>query len=147
MIHTNIKAFILVMLTLSGMLLFSCAVKKSIALKHPLEIQGMPQCSECHTDWKASLDHRPDWIKKHQFFVPQQKQICDGCHAESYCFDCHAKKEEIKPSDMFKDAPERTLPHPGDYLNQHKIDGKLNPASCVPCHGRQNNERCRVCHR
>jgi hypothetical protein len=27
-----------------------------------------------------------------------------------------------------------------------RIDGRINPASCFPCHGRQNNERCKVCH-
>jgi len=147
MINTNIKALVLGILALSGTLLFSCAVHQSTARKHPLEVQGMPLCSECHTDGRASLDHRSDWIKKHKFFAAQQKQTCDACHAEAFCSDCHANKEEIKPSDKFKDAPERTLPHRGDYLNQHKIDGKINPASCVPCHGRQNNERCRVCHK
>jgi hypothetical protein len=147
MIKTKIKALILGLLALSGTLLFSCAVHQSVATKHPVEIQGMPQCSECHSDWKAALDHRSDYINTHKFYASQQQQACAVCHEESFCADCHAHKEEIKPSDKFKDAPERALPHRGDYLNQHKIDGRLNPASCVPCHGRQNNERCMVCHR
>jgi hypothetical protein len=142
------KLFIFAML--GGMLtviLFACAQTASIARKHPQEILGMPLCSECHTDWRASLDHGSDYIKRHKFYASQRQQACNACHAESFCADCHANKEEMKPSDKFKDTPERTLPHRGDYLTQHKIDGKINPASCFPCHGRQNNERCKACHR
>lgn len=146
---TNSKALILGILALSGILLFSCAVQRSTALKHPVEVSDTQMCSDCHTDWRASLDHlshRSDFIKKHKFYASQHKQACDVCHAESFCADCHTNKEEIKPSDKFKDAPRRTLPHGGDYLNQHKIDGRINPSSCVPCHGRQNNDRCKLCH-
>ena len=133
--------------SLLAVVLFACAQTASIARKHPQEITGMPRCSDCHADWRASLDHSSDYIKRHQFYASQQKQVCDACHAESFCADCHANKEEMKPSDKFKDTPERTLPHRGDYLTQHKIDGKINPASCFPCHGRQNNERCKTCHK
>lgn len=145
------KAFkMIVIVTLAmvlGMMLFACAATHSIAKKHPVDVPTMPLCSDCHTDWKTSLDHRPDYITKHKFYARQQEQTCNICHVESFCADCHANKEEVKPSDKFKDQPSRTMPHRGDYLNQHKIDGKINPASCFPCHGRQNNEQCRPCHR
>ncbi len=127
--------------------LVSCAVHQSMAPKHPMEVAAMPICSECHTDWRSAFDHRQDFLRTHKFNAGRQKQTCGVCHADSFCSDCHANKEEIKPSDKYKDAPGRSMPHRGDYLNQHKIDGKINPASCFPCHGRQNNERCRVCHR
>ena len=55
--------------------------------------------------------------------------------------------EESKLSGSYNDAILRFTVPDGDHLNQHKIDGKLNPASCFPCHGRQNNERCKQCHR
>ena len=128
-------------------LLFACATTASLPAKHPLEVQGMPLCSDCHTDGRTSLDHRQDWNSRHKFQAAQQQRTCELCHAQSFCADCHANKEELKPSDKYKDAPQRTMPHRGDYLNQHKIDGKVNPASCMKCHGRQNNERCRSCHR
>jgi hypothetical protein len=131
----------------AGLMLFACAAAHSVPQKHPVEVPTMPLCSDCHTDWKTSLDHRPDYITKHKFYATQQKRACDICHVESFCADCHANKEEIKPSDKYKDQPSRSMPHKGDYLNQHKIDGKVNPASCFPCHGRQNNEQCRACHR
>ena len=127
--------------------LFACATTTSLPTRHPMEVTGMPVCSTCHTDWRTAMDHRQDWIARHKLSAAQQKRTCELCHAQSFCADCHANKEELKPSDKFKDAPQRAMPHRGDYLNQHKIDGKLNPASCFPCHGRQNNERCKTCHR
>jgi hypothetical protein len=39
------------------------------------------------------------------------------------------------------------MPHRGDYITQHQIDGRINPAPCFRCHGRRNNERCAECHR
>lgn len=116
--------------------------------RHPVEVSSPVICSNCHTDQRAMLDHGSDFAaKRHKFYAAQNGQACGLCHREAFCADCHAHKEELKPSDKYRDAPERTLPHRGDYLNQHKIDGRINPSSCFPCHGRQNNERCRVCHR
>jgi len=117
-------------------------------LKHPMEVEAPVMCSQCHSDWRASMDHSAEFGGlRHKFSARQNKQTCGLCHVESFCADCHGAKESLKPSDKYKDAPERALPHRGDYLNQHKIDGRINPASCMKCHGRQNNERCRVCHK
>lgn len=124
----------------------ACAGTASIARKHPVEMDKAPICADCHTDWRAAMGHTPDFAVRHKFYAVQQRQVCNGCHAESFCADCHANKEELKPSDKFKDSPGRVMPHRGDYLTQHKIDGRLNPVSCFPCHGRQNNARCKVCH-
>ncbi len=125
----------------------ACAQTASIATKHPVEVERMPICSDCHTDGRSALSHTADFVTRHKFYAMQQKQTCTVCHRESFCSDCHAHKEELKPSDKFKDEPDRAMPHRGDYLTQHKIDGRINPASCFPCHGRQNNERCKTCHR
>ena len=132
---------------LLGTMILACAQTASMATKHPVEVANMPLCGDCHTDWRSSLSHTADYGTRHRFYAAQRRQTCLLCHRESFCADCHAHKEEIKPSDKYKDSPQRAMPHRGDYLTQHKIDGRLNPASCFPCHGRQNNERCKVCHR
>jgi len=117
-------------------------------LKHPMEVDAPAICSECHQDWRSSLDHTAEFGKfRHRFMAQQNKQACDLCHVESFCSDCHAHKDQLKPSDKYKDSPERALPHRGDYINQHKIDGRINPAACMKCHGRSNNERCKTCHK
>ena len=134
-----------ILLALFG--LYACAHTASIATQHPVEVTGFPICSDCHTDARAALDHTSDYAARHRFYAEQQSGTCQVCHKESFCSDCHTHKDELKPSDKYKDSPERTLPHRGDYLNQHKIDGRINPASCMKCHGRSNNERCLTCHR
>ncbi|MBJ6726924.1 cytochrome C [Geomonas sp. Red875] len=127
--------------------LVACAGTTTVARVHPEAVTGMPDCTECHQDSWGAFNHKaPDFMLKHKVFA-NSRQACASCHAEAFCADCHAHKEEIKPSDKYKDAPERFLPHRGDYLAQHKIDGRVDPASCVACHGRQNNEGCKRCHR
>lgn len=128
--------------------LHACANTSSVARIHPEAVKGLVDCTECHSDSWGAMNHQAvDFYKKHRFYAGTSRQACAACHQESFCIDCHAHKEEIKPSDKFADSPERSLPHRGDYLSQHKIDGRVNPASCVKCHGRQNNERCVSCHR
>ncbi len=143
----KIKGIILLLLAVLALSLFACAHTQSMVSKHPTEVEGMPICSDCHTDWRASMNHTSDFYTRHRFSASQNQQACSVCHKESFCADCHAHKEELKPSDKYKDSPQQDMPHRGDYLNQHKIDGRINPASCFPCHGRQNNERCKVCHK
>ncbi len=140
------KLTLLLLLLLSVSVLYACATTASMAAKHPADVET-PVCSQCHSDWRSSMDHSEDWGTRHRFSAQQNSRACNVCHSEAFCSDCHAHKEELKPSDKYKDDPARMLPHRGDYLNQHKIDGRLNPAACFQCHGRQNNERCRVCHR
>jgi len=127
--------------------IYACAHTGSMATVHPVEVTGFPICSDCHTDWRAALDHTSDYADRHRFYAEQQSQACGVCHQESFCSDCHAHREELKPSDKYKDSPERTMPHRGDYISQHQIDGRIDPASCMKCHGRTNNERCLACHR
>ncbi|QEM68542.1 cytochrome C [Geobacter sp. FeAm09] len=143
----NSNLILIPALGLTMSILYACANTASVARVHPEAVTGMPDCTECHADSWGALNHKaPDFMAKHKIYAGS-KFACASCHQESFCADCHAHKEEIKPSDKFKDSPERSLPHRGDYLSQHKIDGKVDPASCVKCHGRQNNEGCKTCHR
>ena len=142
------KILILLMVPLMALLLVACANTKSGALIHPEAVTGTPNCTECHTDAYAAMNHQAvDFFKKHSVFASNARRACASCHAESFCTDCHAHKEELKPSVKYTQQVERTLPHRGDYLSQHRIDGKINPASCAKCHGRTNNERCLTCHK
>jgi len=115
--------------------------------KHPVELAASPLCSECHTDWRASMDHDRGFAERHRFLAAQRGETCHACHEVSFCADCHANKEELKPGDKYKGEPARFFPHRGDYMTRHRIDGRINPAACYRCHGRSNNARCRACHR
>ena len=142
------KIVIMSTLLLMLSLLYACANTNSLPRVHPEDVKTLPNCSECHTDSWGAMNHRaPDFIAKHRFYAASSRLACSSCHQESFCSDCHTRKDEIKPSDKFSEQPDRWLPHRGDYLGQHKIDGRINPASCVKCHGRQNNQRCATCHK
>src|SRR5512138_3854078 len=146
--RSSMRITILAFLAAAGMaVLAACAAHESMSQKHPVELTVMPICSTCHTDWRSALDHRPGYIDRHKNYARQRRQACNVCHAASFCADCHTNKEEILPSEKNRDAAGRTLPHRGDWLVQHRIEGKINPATCFVCHGRQNNARCKVCHR
>jgi hypothetical protein len=130
------------------------AAEKKIPETHPVELQEKPLCTECHTDDAsvaskpiAAFNHGNDWVSTHRFYAAQTQQLCNACHKSSFCIDCHAWKDELKPSDKYGESVDRWLPHRGDYLFQHRIDGKVDPTSCFRCHGRQNNRTCKRCHR
>lgn len=127
--------------------LASCAANQSLTIPHPEAVEGLPRCSECHDNELAAVDHDRGYIERHPAYAAQRSAVCAGCHGPSFCADCHGNKEELKPSDKYRDAPGRMMPHRGDYLTQHRIDGRVNPASCFKCHGRKNDWRCKSCHR
>jgi len=139
--------------------LMACSLispETSFAATHPQELgAGRPICSECHSSDVAkgaqkpyaAFDHTPTFVKDHRFQANQDSNTCAACHAQSFCADCHGGKVPMKPSTRFSDRPDLQSPHRGDFMAQHRIEGKMDPSSCYACHGRANNEKCAACHR
>ena len=134
-------------LLLAAVALAACAGPQSGSPAHPEKVEGAPICSSCHDAQRAALDHNADWMRAHGEAAVSERRACDLCHRASTCADCHGAKEEMRPSEKRKLRPGSDTPHRGDYLTQHRIDGRLNPASCFGCHGRKNEWRCQECHR
>ena len=122
---------------------------------HPEQLTaGQVNCSECHDDSQkgtmkplTAFSHTPAFKANHRFYAASDERLCTTCHKMSFCTDCHAVKTEIKPSILYGNRPDLTMPHRGNFMTAHKIEGKLDPASCYRCHGRANNQRCVACHR
>lgn len=117
---------------------------------------GRPICSNCHSSDVAkgalkpfaSFDHTAAFLKNHRYQANQDSNTCAACHAQSFCSDCHGGKVPMMASTKFGDRPDRdALPHRGGYLTLHRLEGKIDPASCYKCHGRSNNEKCLACHK
>lgn len=132
----------------------STAVERRIPDSHPIALTAAPRCTECHTEDTgvalkpiSTFNHSADFIRDHRFYASQSSRLCNACHKVSFCTDCHAYKDDMKPSEKYSGSPERWLPHRGDYLFQHRIDGRLDPTSCYRCHGTQNNRLCKQCHK
>jgi hypothetical protein len=69
------------------------------------------------------------------------------CHQPSYCDTCHGVGVELKPSLKNQTRTNRRMPHRGDYLSRHRIDGRMDPVSCLRCHAnRKTAKTCRPCH-
>ena len=141
-----------------GLVLAACAQMKalpSLPDSHPeaLAVGQQVDCSECHEDSgkgtmksMSAFSHSPSFVKNHRFLAANDNRLCETCHKVSFCADCHTNQVEMKPSIKYGNRPDREMPHRGNFLTVHKIEGKLDPASCYRCHGRGNNERCVACH-
>lgn len=138
------------------LLLAACAIFKpdaELPNRHPEELgRGNPDCLECHDPGPGRIDynafvHSLSWGREHRQAAYQNASVCTMCHQTSYCNDCHAAKVELKPSLKNQDETYRNMPHRGDYLTRHRIDGRINPTSCYRCHGNPKASRtCLPCH-
>lgn len=129
--------------------------RKEAPVRHPEELTGRDvNCLECHdNDLTGSLkpygafNHSNSFLLRHGSYAMQSRDICNACHGEPLCLECHASKDELAPALKRGDRPDLDLPHRGDYTVQHQIDGRVDPGSCVRCHGNRNDDKCIVCHR
>ena len=149
------KKFHVLSVVLFSFFVTACAMMKAgyvIPEQHPEKLgKGNPVCTDCH-DPKGEyvpfkrFNHTPYFTENHRLEANQASQICAMCHRESFCNDCHATNVELKPSIKNQTDTYRSMPHRGDYLSRHRIDGRVDP-SCIRCHGNpKTNTRCAPCH-
>jgi len=109
-------------------------------------------CTNCHEARGeklafGSFNHTATWLQSHRQQAIQHEAVCSMCHQTSYCNDCHATRVELKPSLKNQDKTYRQMPHRGDYLSRHRIDGRVDPTSCFRCHGNPKTAKtCVRCH-
>jgi len=109
-------------------------------------------CTDCHDarDSKlafGSFNHTPTWLQTHRQPAYQNEAVCSMCHQTSFCNDCHSSRVELKPSLKNQDDTRRQMPHRGDYLSRHRIEGRIDPSSCFRCHGNPKSaQTCARCH-
>ena len=150
--------FFLAVLVLPLTLLVACSSMESgwvVPAQHPPEAElghNRPMCTDCHDARGehlvfADFNHTPFFTQSHRNLAARSAQVCAMCHQQSFCNTCHATAVELKPSLRDQADTYRNMPHRGDYLSRHKIDGRLDPASCYRCHGNPKAARtCAPCH-
>jgi hypothetical protein len=124
-----------------------CAGTKEVVTIHPAGDGKPPVCTECHDTSRAPLDHLPDFGRSHEMVASVSGDSCLLCHRRSSCAVCHANSTGMNPAERLRGRPDLDVPHRGDWVTRHRIEGKINPASCATCHARRDNGRCRTCHR
>ena len=129
-------------------LLAACAGPKSAALVHPEKVQGLPICTSCHDADRAAANHDARWMK-----IARRGRRC-ATSAPARCATrsrpaptATATRRRSNPPTSASSRFDAATPHRGDWLTQHRVDGRLDPASCFPCHGRKNVGRCGTCHK
>ena len=146
-------------LTLLAILLLVAACaglqsSRTLPARHPdaAELTVSPKvCTDCHERGEElayeRYVHTADWGMNHRAQAYQGDAVCAMCHQTSFCNDCHATRIELKPSIKNQTETYRAMPHRGDYLSRHRIDGRLDPTSCLRCHGNPKSAKtCVSCH-
>jgi len=118
----------------------------------PEDLGEQPKtCTNCH-DARGDIPferfvHTQTWGENHRQAAYQGERVCALCHQTSFCNDCHATRVELKPSLRNQTDNTRRMPHRGDYLSRHRIDGRIDPTSCFRCHGNPKAaQTCATCH-
>ena len=148
---TPIAILIIVMLMCSyaG---FAIADAYKIPLHHPDEGEDLKNCMGCHDADDPEFpyqrfDHTPQFPGHHGNTARQNASVCNMCHDQQFCTDCHGVGVALKPSVKKHNAIRQNMPHRGDYLSRHRIDGRIDPTSCFRCHGSPRTQRsCQACH-
>ena len=151
----NRRTCLLVLLPL--LLLGACVAKGGFVLPtmHPPEAElgkTPPICVDCHEARGEHLDyerynHTAYFGDNHRQEAYQNAKVCSMCHQRSFCNDCHATRIELKPSLKNQTDTSSRMPHRGDFLSRHRIEGRIDPTSCFRCHGNpKTTQTCAPCH-
>lgn len=150
------KVVLLISLAFVMLWVWACATLKSdyaLPARHPLEEgEDIRFCLKCHEEQEgrvpyARFEHSMFFSDNHGQLARSSNDVCTMCHRGSFCSDCHGVGVELKPSIKNQTENYRRMPHRGDYLSRHQIDGRINPVSCYRCHGNpKTSATCKPCH-
>lgn len=154
---TNMKLFFIVLFISLGLLAACTSIQRAsrFPAKHPVEAdlgKRPPICIDCH-DARSDefvyeqFNHTVFFGEEHRQQAYRNEQVCSMCHQKDFCASCHATRLELKPSIKNQSDTFRRMPHRGDYLARHRIDGRVDPTSCFRCHGNPKTAAtCVKCH-
>lgn len=125
-------------------------------LQHPADAglgKRPPICTDCHEarnenfNWQR-FNHDTFFGDNHRQQAYQGSRVCSMCHQQNFCNDCHASTSvELTPSVKDPSATYRRSPHRGDWITRHRIEGSLDPTSCIRCHRNPKTATtCAPCH-
>jgi len=109
------------------------------------------KCSPCHVAAdlprlvpQTFLRHTDQWIGRHGVAARGQQQICEQCHTESQCADCHDQRQNLPIEVREPDAISSEQVHRGNFIARHAIEARSNSPSCLKCHTAASCDACHV---
>jgi hypothetical protein len=108
------------------------------------------ECAPCHLrkDVERLLPqtfakHDAGFQRNHGQAARQQQKLCQQCHTQQQCDDCHDVTQDLSVEKRRPEAIERNFVHRGNFLSRHSIEAKSQPATCARCH---TPASCDGCH-
>ncbi len=92
------------------------------------------------------LKHDSGFARRHGVLARQKQKICQNCHAQQQCDDCHDVSQGLSVEKRRPDSIERHLVHRGDWMTRHPIEAKSQPSRCLKCHTVETCDSCHVRH-
>jgi hypothetical protein len=111
-------------------------------------------CLKCHTQANLSklrpttdVSHGNNYVRSHSSDAARKPRLCQACHAESFCADCHDTGTGVKVELRKLDDVKGEYGHRADYVSRHAIEARSRPAACVRCHQPSSCDSCHVRNR
>ncbi len=110
------------------------------------------ECTPCHdpvalrqTMPVSFLKHDTAFLRHHGDVLAQRQQavLCQSCHTQSQCQQCHDVTQAMTVEARRPEALESGQVHRGDFVTRHAIEARSEPARCLSCH---TVETCDSCH-
>ncbi len=114
------------------------------------DAQAARTCDTCHRDLEeegalpaSHLAHDGDWMREHGTRAASSGDLCETCHRESFCAECHGRTAPaIGAAIRFAD-PMRASVHRAGFASRHALEARSDPGACTTCHA---PDRCASCH-
>jgi len=124
----------------------SCHTERACAACHGVgTVPGLPARLEFDRVPLSGL-HRAGFVARHSMEARGDPGLCTTCHSESSCQGCH-DREKVGA------ATASRSPHPRGWITtgagggDHGVQSRIDPASCIGCHGGGGEQLCVGCHR
>jgi hypothetical protein len=111
-------------------------------------------CTRCHTSGQLArlrpvtdVPHGDSYVRRHGADAARASRLCQTCHAESFCADCHDTATGVKVELRRLDDIRREYGHRADFVTRHAIEARSSPSSCMRCHQPSSCDSCHVRNR
>ncbi len=109
------------------------------------------QCGPCHDALEVKqlvprtfVRHDRSFLTLHGSEAQRQPRVCQSCHSQQQCDDCHDMTQTSLVEQRHPEAFERQWTHPADFISRHALEARSQPGRCLTCHKPQTCDGCHL---